>query len=98
MLCLFWHCWISSLLTFSVRLTCRSLPPEPGLSTLAHQSCHPQLSRWHDLPGMPLLRFHGCLHAFENHRILERHEVVESSLFKRVFTEKCELSTKEIVL
>src|SRR5262245_55407336 len=42
MLGFFWHCWISSLLTFSVRLSCRPLPHEPGLSTLAHQSCHPQ--------------------------------------------------------
>src|SRR5262249_19812390 len=42
MLGFFWHCWISSLLTFSVTLSCRPLPHEPRLSTLAHQSCHPQ--------------------------------------------------------
>src|SRR5262249_54748509 len=35
MLGFFWHCWISSLLTFSGRLSCRPLPPEPGPSTLA---------------------------------------------------------------
>jgi len=25
------------------------------------------------LPELPLRRLHGCLNAFENHRILERH-------------------------
>src|SRR5262249_21850873 len=42
------------------------------------------------LPRMPLLCLHGCLHAFENHRILERHEVIERSLVKRVFAEESE--------
>src|SRR5262249_29774730 len=53
----FWHCWISSLLTFSVRLSCsRPLPHEPRLSTLAHQSCHPQ---WKSMDG---LLWHQGLH------------------------------------
>src|SRR4029453_8750157 len=42
------------------------------------------------LPGLPLLRLHGYLHAFENHRILKRHEVIEGSLVKRVFAEESE--------
>src|SRR4029453_13204512 len=42
------------------------------------------------LPGLPLLHLHGYLHAFENHRILKRHEVIEGSLVKRVFAEESE--------
>jgi hypothetical protein len=26
-----------------------------------------------------MLRLHGCLHAFENHRILKRHDVIEAA-------------------
>src|SRR4029450_3259194 len=40
------------------------------------------------LPGLPLLHLHGYLQAFENHRILERHEVIEGSLVKREFAEQ----------
>src|SRR5262249_28353672 len=42
------------------------------------------------LPGCPLLRLHDRLHAFENHRIFKRHEVVEGCLIKRVFAEESE--------
>src|SRR4029453_18354838 len=42
------------------------------------------------LPGLPLLHLYGCLHAFENHRILKRHEVIEGSLVKRIFAEESE--------
>src|SRR5262245_2775963 len=41
-------------------------------------------------PGMPLLRLHGCLHAFENHRILVSHQIVEGSLVERIFAEESE--------
>src|SRR5262249_7559520 len=49
-------------------------------------------------PGMRLLRLHGCLHAFDNHRILKRHEVVEGSLFKRIFAEECEYPSRSDLL
>ena len=41
-----------------------------------------------------LLRLHGCLHSFENHRILKRREIVEGSLFKRIFAEECEYPSR----
>src|SRR5262249_30085295 len=36
------------------------------------------------------LSLHRCLHGFQNHRILKRHEVVEGSLFERILAEECE--------
>src|SRR5262249_60056891 len=49
-------------------------------------------------PGMRLLRLHGCLHAFDNHRILKRHQVIESSLFKRIFAEEFEYPSRSDLL
>jgi hypothetical protein len=46
------------------------------------------------LLGMPLLSLHGCFHAFENHRILKRHEVVEGGPLKRILTEEGEYPSR----
>src|SRR5262249_39735449 len=50
------------------------------------------------LPGLRVQGLHSCLDAFENHRILERQEVIEGSLFKRVFAEESEYPPRTDIL